>query len=71
MPYEHLTFRELTAYYSRVKKYIDDGFRADGLKEELELILKSIKEKARAENLPCDAQAYESEIRRYIRRLRH
>ncbi|TMW73334.1 hypothetical protein [Alteribacter natronophilus] len=71
MSYECLNFRELTAYYTRVKKYIDDGFRADGLKEELELILKSLKEKARSENVSCDAGEFEEEIRRYIRRLRH
>ncbi|WP_096435272.1 hypothetical protein [Alteribacter populi] len=71
MSYDFLSYHELVAYYARVKKYIDDGFRVDGLREELELILRSLVKKAEEENEPMDKAEYEREIRSYIRLLRN
>ncbi|WP_156906541.1 hypothetical protein [Alteribacter aurantiacus] len=66
-----LSFKELMTYYDRVKKYVDDGFRVDGLKEELELILSSLKRKAEEEGIALDHHTLEKEVKHYIRLLRH
>ncbi|UTW69294.1 hypothetical protein KHA80_20775 [Anaerobacillus sp. HL2] len=43
MNYEEMTTNELLAYYKRVKDYIDQGFRVEGLKDELNLISITLK----------------------------
>ncbi|MBM7094314.1 MULTISPECIES: hypothetical protein [Alteribacter] len=68
---QFLSYQELMNYYARVKNYIDDGFRVDGLKEELELIFTSLRRKAGEERIEIDEEKLEKEIKCYIRRLRH
>lgn len=66
--YDQLTAKELQSYYERVRGYIEQGFRVDGLKEELELIYIAMK-KRNGEHLQ-KKEKYLQEISHYIRTIR-
>lgn len=70
MSYQELTTGELVAYYKRVKQYIEQGFRVEGLKDELVLISDSLKEKS-TEICDEELEQYLSEIELYLNSLRH
>lgn len=66
--YDKLSGKELQSYYERVRGYIEQGFRVDGLKEELELIYKAMNKKDRKSVKHKDK--YLQEISHYIRTIR-
>ncbi len=70
MNYEHMTTGEIIAYYKRVREYIDQGFRVEGLREELYLISNTFKLKSIATNEP-ELQHYVQEIEKYLETIRH
>ncbi|MDG5789914.1 hypothetical protein QA612_20875 [Evansella sp. AB-P1] len=66
--YDQLSEEELISYYMRVKGYIDQGFRVDGLKEELELIYEALKRKSHKSVKNKDV--FLKEIDKYLRTIR-
>ncbi|RXI97865.1 hypothetical protein DS745_16015 [Anaerobacillus alkaliphilus] len=70
MNYEQMSTSEIVAYYKRVRNYIDQGFRVEGLKDELHLISKTLKQKSREMNKNELAQ-YLGEIDSYLKNIRH
>lgn len=70
MNYEEMTTSELLAYYKRVKEYIDQGFRVEGLKDELNLISITLKRK-KEERACIELDEYIVEIEKYLKTIRH
>ncbi|OIJ13017.1 hypothetical protein BKP37_10855 [Anaerobacillus alkalilacustris] len=70
MCYTEMTTSEIIAYYKRVKEYIDQGFRVDGLKDELNLISKTLLCK-KQELCRSELQKYLMEIEKYKKIIRH
>ncbi|MDQ0257541.1 hypothetical protein J2S74_004999 [Evansella vedderi] len=66
--YEKLSDKELEAYYKRVKNYIEQGFRVDGLKEELQMIYDALEKKSDLQ--VKNKNQYLEEINYYIKTLR-
>lgn len=70
MNYEQMTTGEIIAYYKRVKDYIDQGFRVEGLKDELTLISKTLQTKS-SEMSGYELEQYLVEIETYLKNIRH
>lgn len=68
--YEEMTTCEIIKYYKRVKDYIDQGFRVEGLKDELNLISKTLKGKS-TEMSDSELDSYLIEIETYLKSIRH
>lgn len=68
--YEEMTTCEIIEYYKRVKDYIDQGFRVEGLKDELNLISKTLKGKS-TEMSGSELDQYLVEIETYLKSIRH
>jgi hypothetical protein len=68
--YEEMTTCEIIEYYKRVKDYIDQGFRVEGLKDELNLISKTLKGKS-TEMSGSELDSYLVEIETYLKSIRH
>ncbi|MGO4886497.1 hypothetical protein ACJ2A9_01955 [Anaerobacillus sp. MEB173] len=68
--YYNMSVDELINYYKRIKEYIEQGFRVEGIKEELEIISRTIKEKSM--DVEQDRIShYLEEIRHYMLSIRH
>ncbi|ADU30413.1 hypothetical protein [Evansella cellulosilytica] len=66
--YERFSGQELENYYKRIQNYIEQGFRADGLKEELELIYDAL---TKTDDVKIKGkQKYLKEIEYYLRTIR-
>ncbi|OIJ12754.1 hypothetical protein BKP35_09230 [Anaerobacillus arseniciselenatis] len=70
MNYEHMSTGEIIAYYKRVRDYIDQGFRVEGLRDELFLISNTFKVKSVEMNEP-ELHQYVQEIEKYLETIRH
>lgn len=70
MNYEHMTTGEIIAYYKRVRNYIEQGFRVEGLKDELSLISDTLRGKS-TEMETEELEQYLVEINRYLTNIRH
>ncbi|QOY34805.1 hypothetical protein AWH56_019080 [Anaerobacillus isosaccharinicus] len=70
MNYEQMTTGEIIAYYKRVKDYIDQGFRVEGLKDELTLISRTLQTKS-SELSGNELEQYLVEIETYLKNIRH
>ncbi len=70
MDYGKMTISEIIDYYERVRNYIDQGFRVEGLQDELTLISKTLKGKGTEMNGTKLAQ-YLGEIEGYLKSIRH
>lgn len=70
MNYEHMTVGEIIAYYKRVRDYIEQGFRVEGLRDELFLISNTFKIKSSQLDEPELVQ-YVQEIEKYLETIRH
>lgn len=68
--YEQMTTAEIIAYYKRVRNYIEQGFRVEGLRDELSLISKTIKGK-NTEMGDLELEQYLGEIEKYLKIIRH
>lgn len=68
--YQYMTTNELIEYYQRVKYYIEQGFRVEGLKDELKLISQTFEVKS-SELSQEEVDAYLSEIKHYLTSIRH
>lgn len=68
--YEQMTTDEIVAYYKRVRNYIEQGFRVDGLRDELGIISKTLKEK-NTELGGLELEQYLGEIEKYLKTIRH
>lgn len=68
--YEQMTTDEIIAYYKRVRNYIEQGFRVDGLKDELSLISRTLKVK-NTEISDLELEQYLGEIEKYLKTIRH
>jgi hypothetical protein len=68
--YEHMTTGEVIAYYKRVRDYIEQGFRVEGLKDELALISKTLQGKSTELN-DSELEQYLEEIDLYLKNIRH
>lgn len=66
--YKYLSEDELVNYYTKVRDYIEKGFRTDGLKEELEIILQEIEQ--RPESKIKYKGEYIKELKHYLRTIR-
>lgn len=69
MNYEHMTTGEIIAYYKRVRDYIEQGFRVEGLRDELHLIANTFKMKSTEDD--SDLHLYVKEIENYLQTIRH
>ncbi|MCT8137914.1 hypothetical protein H1D32_09205 [Anaerobacillus sp. CMMVII] len=70
MSYEQMTTGEIIDYYKRVRSYIEQGFRVEGLKDELALISKTMKGKS-SEMSGSELEQYLVEIDKYLKSIRH
>ncbi len=70
MDYEQMTSSEIISYYKRVRNYIEQGFRVEGLKDELHLISETMKSKRREMN-EAELEQYLKEIDNYLKSIRH
>ena len=70
MNYEQMTTGELLAYYKRVRDYIEQGFRVEGLKDELHLISQTLQAK-KTELCGTELNKYLGEIEHYLKNIRH
>ncbi|MBU9712373.1 hypothetical protein [Evansella tamaricis] len=66
--YKWLSEQELLNHYLNVRQYMEKGFRAEGLKEELELILHEFEH--RKMEVVKNKEVYLEEILDYIRTIR-
>lgn len=71
MNYQHMTVDELIDYYKFIKNYLEQGFRVDGIKDELELISKTIQEKTNSIEYDRHISYYLNEIKQYMLTIRH
>lgn len=70
MNYRNMSVDELINYYKRIKDYLEQGFRVEGIKDELELISSTIKEKSSSNQ--CETiSSYLDEMRYYMLTIRH
>lgn len=68
--YEQMTIGEIITYYKRVRDYIEQGFRVEGLKEELSIISKILTDK-NTEIGDRELDQYIVEIEKYLKNIRH
>lgn len=68
--YDEMTTDEIIAYYKRVRDYIEQGFRVEGLKDELSLISKTLNVK-NTEMSDKELEQYLGEIEKYLKIIRH
>ncbi|MBU8907432.1 hypothetical protein [Desertibacillus haloalkaliphilus] len=68
--YSDMSTHEIIAYYKRVKNYLDQGFRAEGLRDELVVISNTFKEKEMDDSQNSFSN-YLAEIHQYLLTIRH